>query len=540
MIGRGLAPWVVAFCVVSLVVPSLGPLPDRLASPTHREARAADSHPLGHEIPSTMRVSPRPTLAGGSGELLVTPTDPGIVPATGVEANFTAYDPVPLPSNSSFQVSVSVVLGAYVAVFGIFETNLLAPTAFLAVFANGTARTLALRYWPQLGLTPGEEYGFAIRTGSGTNWTLTVNGALFGGSSSAATFDYRLTELRWARAPSFSEEIEFTASSFIPPTVSIPLSMAFLQGRVWILPNRAILNSSPTPGGMWGIEGRTQNQTLAPGELENGPGLGLPKNGTPLWTGGPVPVRLTLSLTPSSASAFFPVVARAKLTDGNGSPLADVPIQFSDAWGSPFSAPISFTAMDGSAQASLLAPNSSVPDTVTASSAILGFVGMASAPLNSTQATQLQVAAIYPPGPYREGSQFGLTFRVTNLSGGPVDRILLRFAAGGGGQVSPPSAVTGADGMASTVVSLPSLVGTIEVIATVQAVGFWGHDTASVSVEPANQPWWAVLLPWIPWIVVGGLVAVLLAVVMIRGRPLQELPPLPLDSPGSAPPPAQP
>jgi hypothetical protein len=503
---------------------SVGSAPSSVGFPSPA-AGARATHPSAGSL--------RPTLGGGTGELLVVPSDPALAPATGVEMNVSAFVPPSLPPDASFQLSLVVVLGTKEAVFGIFENTGNAPTPFLAVFSNRTDQYLSLAYWKNLSLNVGTDYGFALLHGAGTNWTLYVNGQPFGGSLANATVDFGVVNLSWDHAVSFSETVAFAAMDYVPPSVEIPIAFATLELGNWYLPRPGLADESGSPGGPWGIQGRVQHPTLAPGEVVTGPNVAPISNGTLLWSGGPIPVRVGLALAPTNPLAFGTVSVTAAVTDENGSPLPSVPLTLSDGNGSLFFPPVVTTDQNGSALTAFTAPNVSSPgpDPVRASVALLGYVGVGVQSIAAAPASGLSVDPESVPGRISPGASAGFSFLLIDSTGRPAAGVAVLFSLSGPGVVSPGAGATGNTGVVGVTVSSYGERGELVITATVKAPGYWGHGLARLNVAPPPPTWTDRLGPYL-WVFVvvgaGGLVA---AVYVWRTRPKGSLPVLRLPPP---------
>ncbi|MCI4334706.1 MAG: hypothetical protein L3K04_03650 [Thermoplasmata archaeon] len=527
--GRGLAATGVLLLVALLAAPVLFAAHSRPAwTPAPASPATAPNHPAaspGQEL--------RPRLGGGSAELLVYANDTAIAPATGVEANLTAFTPAALPPASSFQVSVAAVLGGVEVVFGIFQNTGNAPTAFLASFSNRTDQYLSLSYWRNLTLVDGTPYGFNLEHGSGTNWTLTIGGALFDGSRSNATIDCGVSSLQWVHGLSFSETVAFGGNRFVPPAVVASLAFATEQGSGWYLPRLGVANQSGFGSGPWGIQGRVQHPTLAPGELVSGPSIAPVANGTPLWRSGPVPVDLRLQVSPTGPLAFGTVSVNASLTDPNGTPLPSVPLQFSDSNGSMFFPAGEQTDANGTALAAFPAPNASAPatDTVSAVVELLGFLGNAQSSITTSPAQELLVSPVNAPGRIVPGATVQLTFEVRTVDSHPASGVAVLFTLSGPGAVDPTAAATASDGTVAFTISSYGELAVLQVTVRVQQPGFWGHDQVGVRVAPDPPTLLDTIAPY-EWPAVGiAVAAVLVFAFYTRRRPRGALPVLRLPPP---------
>ncbi|MCI4345383.1 MAG: Ig-like domain-containing protein [Thermoplasmata archaeon] len=496
-------------------------------------------------VPAGSGAPLRPSLTGGTGELLVAPADPGLAPATGVEMDSGGFVPLSLPPDASFQLSLAVVLGAKEAVFGIFENTASAPLPFLAVFSNRTDQYLSLAYWRNLTLVDGSYFDFQLLHASGTNWTLEVNGAPFGGTLANATVDLGVTNLSWDRGVSFSETVAFASTNYVPPSVQVPVAFATLRPGGWYLPRPALANESGGIGGPWGIEGRAQHPTLAPGEIVSGPKVAPVASGTVVWSGGPVPVRVGVNLAPTNPLAFGTVSVTASVTDENGTPLPSVPLSVSDSNGSAFFPAELTTDQNGSALTAFNAPNVSTPgpDPVRVAVALLGFLGEGVGAIAAAPPTELSVTGQAVPGRLSPGASAGFSFVLLDPSGHPAAGVAVLLSLSGPGTVSPSAAASGNTGEVALTVTSDGQLAELLVIATVKAPGYWGHGMARMTVAP-RPPTLADRLEPFLWVFVALAVGALFAVALIfRARPKGALPVLRLPLPkrrARPPPPAQP
>ena len=165
----------------------------------------------------------------------------------------------------------------------------------------------------------------------------------------------------------------------------------------------------------------------------------------------------------------FPLVV--KLVDALGNPSVGVTVEFSASVGS-VSPATSGTDEDGLASTSLTFPATVGPVTVTASAPDLGLsetftaTSLAAAPAVLQKVSgdgQVGVAASALPVPF--------VAKVEDASGNPVPAVLVTFATSSG-SVSPVSVGSDANGLASTVLTLPATAGTTTV--TVSTAGVTG------------------------------------------------------------------
>ncbi|MCI4362589.1 MAG: hypothetical protein L3J77_05310, partial [Thermoplasmata archaeon] len=255
---------------------------------------------LFHALPAAARglaASPSsPSALGASARMLVGTEDPASVPNDGIATNLTAFPNVPLPADSSFQTGAEEVIGGYEAVFGLFTNTAMAPTAFYTVFTNTSDQTARLEYWTALPIVEGAPYDFVLQRTNGTVWTLTVNGEPFGDNASTADFDYGALAATWLGGLTFSELAIYATTTTVPATyVATSAIGVHLPSGGWYLPRNATANYTGPVGASWGVEGRIQLASLAPGELDSGTSFAPIRNSSPLWNGGALPVVVSVS-----------------------------------------------------------------------------------------------------------------------------------------------------------------------------------------------------------------------------------------------------
>jgi hypothetical protein len=471
-----------------------------------------------------------PALGGGTAEQIVYANDSAFAPATGVETNITAFTPISMPQLSSYQVSLEVVLGGLEVVFGIFQNTGHAPTAFRAEFTNRTDNYTALAYWTNLTLQVGTSYGFALLRGTGTNWTLSINGQPFGGSAANATVDCGVTALTWDHGLSFAVNVAYGPSTYVPASVTVPLAFATYRGGGWYLPHQGLASEIGSAGTPWGIQGRLQHPTMAPGEIASGPLIAPVANNTSMWRGGPVPVNVHLTLSDPAPPAFASVSLDSVVTDANGTPLPSVPLSFSDSNDSPFFPALILTNASGGALSAFTAPNASVPgvDTIHVSIAELGFNGSAVGSVSISPATELRVVAQSAPTRLVPGGSASFEFDLRTIANAPAAGVSVLFTLAGPGSVEPVAAASAADGSIPVTVSSDGQLAPLTVIAKVAAPGYWGHGSVEVQVSPTPPTLYDRLQPY--FLPLGGavVVAAFLLFVWWRRRPRGELPPLTL------------
>ncbi len=493
------------------------------------------SAPLGSPAGSAgSRLSPADgrLVGGGQGRLLVTSSDPAVVPNDGLRVNVTAFATEQLPPNSAFQVGGEETIGPFEAVFGIFQNTGSVPTAFFSVFTNLTDRNVHLAYWVGLALVGGDAYDFALVHANGTNWSLTVNGHYFGGSAANATYEFNASAATWAGGLGFSEVALYDTTPSVPALVVVPLALAVHRaGGGWYLPVSGATSFAGSGGPQWGVQGRLQHPSLAPGELETGSQIANQTNGTALWNSGPVPVHVAVNFPASPVVATTPALVVASVTSATGAPIPGVTLYLRDSLNGSFPVPSVMTNSSGGAVGLLYTPNVSAagPDRINATVTLFGYVGGAIGVLALTPPAQV-LLSVSPSSPsVSPGGQITLTFTSSNASGVTEPNVLLTFSGPGGSTVTPTFGTTDTNGRVSVVLVAPSSDGDVRVAAIVQNVGQWGRLVVLVHVAPMLG---GIELPPTPELVAIGVLAGTVALIAFavlryrRGR--KQLPDMPL------------
>lgn len=467
--------------------------------------------------------APLAPMAGGQGRVLVNTTDTASVPNDGLRMNLTDFPAVTMPPDSSFQASAEEGIGGYQAVFGIFENSVTPPTAFYSIFTNQTNQNVRLGYWSSMPLVPGEAYDFALVRTNGTNWTLTVNGVLFGGNLTTASFDFGAVDATWLTSVSFSEVAIYATTSVVPAILSIPLAFAVHRGAGWYLPGSAQAWYVGGGGAQWGVQGRIQRGTLAPGELESGSTIGNVTSGTSLWTGGIVPVVVALAFASPSVVATSPTQVTVTVRTLSNAPIPSVPVYLSDALNGSFVPPTVDTDPTGSGSVLFETPNVSAPvsDAVRATVTVFGYSGVTTLPIGLTPPAQVVLTADPPSPAAAPGGRVLVTFLASDPAGTPVADVQIEFAAesaGGASTAEPGFGSTGSDGRLSVTVAVPSVPGTVVLTARVSQVGAWGHATVQIAVRSPPVPFWVQYETPLLELVLGAAFALLAMVVLLRRR----------------------
>lgn len=473
-------------------------------------------------------------LSGGQGRLFVNTTDPAVVPNRGLRTNLTAYYTLALPADSAFQVAAEEIIGNDTAVFGFFQNDETYPIAFFSVFSNVTDATLHLAYWTRLILSTGVSYDFALVAGAGTNWTLTVNGELFDDNGTQATFDFGAAQATWAGGVSFSEVSLYSTVPGTPSEVAVPLAVAVLTHGQWYLPREARTYSVLTDGTQWGVEGRSQDPLLAPGELVTGTAISNATNGTSLWTGGPVPVLVHLTVMGAVASATGHIETQVSVGATTGGPLPQVSAWLSDAHNGSFAPAAVETDGTGEAVSLFTTPNVTAvtDDVLTVRVTLFGYVGNATGSIEVEPAEQVTISAGPTTRSVLEGTTLNVTFVATNRSGAPTPGVLLLFSVSGGDLVFVPYTSTDGGGRAWVLLTFPPSIETVVVTAEAATPGYWGHVSLVVTTTAPPPTQWQQLSVYL---IVGIAVAVaaLVAFFAERGRRRRRrpIPHLPLPPP---------
>ncbi|MCI4369190.1 MAG: hypothetical protein L3K09_06480, partial [Thermoplasmata archaeon] len=447
--------------------------------------------------------------------------DANAVPNDGVRVNLTAYLPASFPANSSFQAGAEEVVGTYEAVFGLFQNDRLSPTAFFTVFQNQSDTTVLLEYWTLLSILPGDSYDFALERVSGTTWELTVNGEPFGANTTAASFDFKASSSTWLPGVSFSEVALYQGGLVAPSSFAIPLALAVHRpGSGWYLPTDGVTTFAQNGGPQWGVEGRAQHASLAPGELETGTSIANATNGTLLWSGGPVPVVVSLNLVPRAAVATQTIVAFVNVTDASGTPIPGAPVYFADSLGGTFLPSTVGTGGTGGGQVVFFTPNvtQNSSDNVRATVTLLGYSGSAASSVSLTPAQEVLLSVAPSTLTIRPGSSGTLTFRATSPQGVPLSGVLLTFQIVGLGGIQPSAASTGSDGTVPIEILAPNVPTTVTVVGVVSGAGYWGRLSVAVQIADSAVPYYVSHAPELVEVAAGMAVAAAIVIVALKTR----------------------
>jgi hypothetical protein len=496
-------------------------------------------HPAGADPLAAAPSSPEDL--GASARMLVDTTDATSVPNDGVATNLTAFANVPLPPDSSFQTGVEEVIGSYEAVFGLFTNTVMAPTAFYTVFTNTSDQTVRLEYWSELPVIEGAPYDFVLQRSNGTVWTLTVNGEPFDDNSTAATFDYGALAATWLGGLTFSELAIYSSRTTVPVSYLATSAIAVhLPNGGWYLPKNATATYTGPDGASWGVEGRLELGSLAPGEVQSGTSLAPIRNSSELWNGGAIPISVTLSFSAPSVLGLGVVGVTVNVSTLSGAPLGGVPVYVDDTLGGSASPSTLLSGEDGGAATLLTAPNESASstDVVSATVTILGFTGSTSGDVTVLPPVQVVVESGSSVVTISPNSNTTVTFRTLDTSGNPYPAVALSLtpefttgtvgtAGGVGVTIQPDAGITDANGSFTVTLSAPPTPGGYAVLATVVSLGAWGHGLVNVTVRTPPVSFWAKYGPSriVPALaVVAAAILVALAVLWLRRRPSKRQP----------------
>ncbi|MCI4326460.1 MAG: hypothetical protein L3K16_02315 [Thermoplasmata archaeon] len=481
-----------------------------------------------------------PASGGASTRMLVTTADPGVVPNNGIATNLTAFPALTYPANSSFQTGAEEVIGSYEAVFGIFTNTHMDPTAFFAVFSNSSDVEVQILYWVGLPISSGYPYNFQLVDTTGTTWTLTVNGLLFGNESDAS-FDFGASTATWSGGIGFSELAIYDSTTTVPTSFVATTALAVDRpGAGWYLPVNGTANYSGPSAAAYGIQGRTQLAGFAPGEVASGTSLAAVRSSETLWTTGPVPVEVGVNLSARTAPGLGFVNVEVNVSTPSATPLGTVPVYIGDSLGGNATPSTVYTELDGAAGTILTLPNESVAVglTVRATVTILGFVGSNSTALTIEPSVQVIVTSSAPNLTLPPGTNGTESFETHTNTGQPFPGVALALSAtvvvaGSAGSVSvlpdPSSGTTDGNGTLTVRMQAPSVAGDYAVVAVVSDYGVWGQTTVHVTVRTPPPTFWQSYgtREIVPAIGVGaGIVVVVALVVAVRRRrgPRQGLP----------------
>jgi hypothetical protein len=477
------------------------------------------------ESPAMRPADPRLGAAGSQVRLIVSTTDAMAMPNDGLQLNISPFIEPVLGADTSFQAAVEETIGDHDAVFGLFTNTGTAPIPFFSVFSNTTDSTEHLAYWPTATTAPGSTYDFQLVWTNGTTWQLDVNGAIFGGNATEGTFDFGVADATWLAGLSFSEISLSAATTSAPATLSTPLAFAVRSTSGWYLPDEAQVTFSPSASAAWGIEGRLQHPTLAPGELVSGTAIPLVVNGTELWAGGRVPVQVVVS-APAGAQGLTTTEVAVTITTGSGAPVPGATVYLSDALGGSFTPSSLITGSNGSVAGAFSAPNvtANASDLVSAVVTTFGYEGFTDEAVEVAPAVHVIVRALSVGATVGPGGSVVLAFASESPSGAALPGVFLTLDATSG-TLSPSFGLTGSDATLRTTLVAPNTSGFVLVRAVVGSGGEWGASWVNVSVAPPAPP---LLTPTELEAVAGiGVIALAVLVIVALRRRARNRPPVP-------------
>jgi hypothetical protein len=443
-----------------------------------------------------------PALSGASARMLVSTSDPNAVPNDGIATNLTAFPSVSYPKNSSFQTGAEEVIGGFDAVFGIFTNDVMAPVAFFEVFNNSTDASVRLEYWTGLPIVAGEPYDFQLTSVGAWTWSLSVNEVPFGDNTSTAQYPFGASLATWAGGVAYSEVAIYSETTTVPSSYLATTALAIHRpGSGWYLPVQGAAHYIGPPSDSWGAQGRAQIPELPPGAVQSGTSYAAVDSSSTLWTGGPVPVDVSLALDEPSVTGLGADGVSVSVTTVDGAALGGVPVYIGDSLGGNASPATVLTASSGSSSTLFLAPNvtAAATDTLQATVTVLGYTGGASAGVSVTPAAEVVVSAEPYTLAMTPNENTTLTFHTSSPSGAPAGEVYMTFealifdAAPGSALtlVTYPSAgITNGSGVLTVSVLAPPGAGTFAVYAQVASLGAWGHANVSVSVRSLAPSFW--------------------------------------------------
>jgi hypothetical protein len=488
---------------VALVLTVPSPLGGR-ADPHALPQRPGAARPATEVVGNLGRSGPvGPALSGASARMIVSTDDPNAVPDDGLATNLTAFPSVSFPKNSSFQTGAEQVIGGFDAVFGLFTNDQTPPVAFFEVFNNSTDASVRLEYWVSLPIVQGDPYDFQLLSVGGGTWSLSVNGVAFGNNTTTAEFDFRASQATWEGGIGYSEVAIYSATTTVPSSYLATSALAVHRpGSGWYLPTEGAAHFIGPPGDAWGADGRIEIPDLPPGAVESGTSLGAVDANSSLWTGGPVPVNVTVSVSESNVSGLGAAPVTVTVASLSGESLEGVPVYIGDSLDGNASPSTVLTSNEGAASTLLLAPNVSAVamDTIRATVTILGYVGTSTTGLAIDPALEVVLTASPSSLALAPNENTSVLFQTDTAGHQPVGEITLTFEGLAFNGVLgvplflvtyPDAGVTNATGALEVFVQAPSGSGSFAVFARVTSLGDWGHANVSVSVRSVPPSFWS-------------------------------------------------
>ncbi|HTT26198.1 MAG TPA: hypothetical protein VMH90_04460 [Thermoplasmata archaeon] len=491
-----------------------------------------------------------PAVAGdGVGRILVTNTDPVAAPNDGLRTELAGFKIAPFVGLSSLQVGVEEVLGSNLVVFGLFQNSALGAYPFFSVFNNSTGRTVYQANESLDIVTPGVPYDFTFQASGGTNWTMEVNGAPFGGSLATSTLDFGVPASTDPSGVAFSM-IALSQFAIVPPSLPVYTAFAVHEGSEWYLPRGGNSTWRGAASVEWGVAGAAQDPSLWPGELDLGTRVPPVPNGTMLWTGGPRPASASLSSEPSSAFGGGTTLVATRFSGPSG-PIADLPVELRDTDGGSFLAPELTTDGNGTASTAYVAPNvtANATDVLSVASNVLGVGASATTSVAVAPSIQVLLNAVGDPS-VPPGTTGGVEIEASAATtGARAVGIQLAVVLQGGGVVQPSSGVTDRNGHLTVNVTAPEGPTQLVLTVVVSTPGYWGKARISIANVAPTPSLVAQLGGYVGWILLGVVIAVALLLFVrtrlprSRMRPMElrrRLPPQPPPSAPGAPAPVAP
>lgn len=474
-------------------------------------------HPLDRSaVPLVGPLAPHlAAAAGGESTIYVTTSDPNASGEAGVETNITEFPGHTLPTGDALQLAVEETIGRHDALLGIFETGATRPTPFFEVFNASTDAVERLDYATSTYLPSGSGALIALALTSSTTWTASLNGGPLGPPANDS-FDFGPGANRSIGGPTFSAVAFGLVDEVLPSNVTTTLAFAVDRPGGWYLPERANASYVGSASQAFGVAGTDQVPTLGPGELVVGRQVPSLANASSLWSGGPVPIDLALSvpLGPIYGSGLAPFEAVASEA---GRPLPALPLAASDALGGAIDEPFGATGSNGSATATLRAANVSVrsTDRLTVRSTLFGLPGEVNASFEIEPAPEVLLApsSAHLTLPYRGSSTLTLTARF--VGGAPAGSLLLLVTSDGPISVAPDPVLSGTDGVAVVTIVSTGGSGSFPITVNVTSPGYWGHLGLVAQVDAAPSTLADLELVGL----VAGAAAVAVAIALVlRGR----------------------
>jgi hypothetical protein len=509
---RRAGSWTVGLLALLLAVSFA--LPGAAASP--RSALSTGCPLSGFTLPSGG------SFNGSGGALAAQNLDPAAVPNRGFTMNVTMFDLPAIPTTTAFfALGSEEVIGNDLLLMGLVAVSNLTgpyPLPFWGLVDNATGAVVNCGL-DSYSASPGTLMAFAAEQVSQDNWTVTLNGAPFAGSS---LLDLGAPQATWTGGLSVVSLAGYTGSPWLPEKASLPAALTvrtLTQPRHLPSPVSAFWEGHNATG--WGEAGEAQNSSLPLGALEVGSALPFVPNGTVLWRGTPsVPVSVSLAVSPGSTPGGGRVNVSARVTE-NGAPRSGLNLSFTSSGGGSFSAG-SPTDADGYSNVTFLSPPVSANTTLTLNASVTsnGYAGGASASLLVLPSAPIALHVEIQVTPSTSGAPGTLvTLLVTvvePLTSGelPVPGLVLALSASrAGGAFSPSSPwTTNATGQAVGTYALPVATGAVNIAVTVVSYGYQGSGQVTISVVNPSSPSGTGIPGW-GW----GVIALVLAVAVVAG-----------------------